>query len=132
MTVNIFITNKQTFIIENNTKKKITKKNWHKYLDNYGWCKMEIGWKKRLKELDSKNSCFGLLECGSDGDCLFHVLCEGLNSNDLINLKLPKYTVSNLRKLVANEINKDNFDIMYLISNSTSYKLKDYIKTWVM
>ena len=27
---------------------------------------------------------------------------------------------------------KDNFDIMYLISNSTSYKLKDYIKTWVM
>lgn len=27
---------------------------------------------------------------------------------------------------------KDNFDIMYLTSSSTSYKLKDYIKTWVM
>ena len=27
---------------------------------------------------------------------------------------------------------KENFEIMYFVSNSTSYKLKDYIKTWVM
>ena len=112
LTNNIFITNKQTFVKRNNSKKKITKKNWHKFLDNYGWCKMVLGWKKRLKEIKSPNSCFGILECGSDGDCLFHVLCEGLNSNNLVDLKLPKYTVSSLRILVANEINKENFDII--------------------
>ena len=27
---------------------------------------------------------------------------------------------------------KENFEIMFFVSNSTSYKLKDYIKTWVM
>lgn len=27
---------------------------------------------------------------------------------------------------------KENFDIMYFVSSSTSYKLKEYIKTWVM
>ncbi len=27
---------------------------------------------------------------------------------------------------------KDNFDIMCLVSNSSSYKIKDYIKTWTM
>tara|TARA_R100000152_G_C6763975_1_gene188489 strand:+ start:178 stop:1035 length:858 start_codon:yes stop_codon:yes gene_type:complete len=27
---------------------------------------------------------------------------------------------------------KQNFDIMYLVSNSTSYKLKEYTKSWIM
>ena len=129
LTDNIFIRNKETFIKDNKNEKKITKKNWHKYLQNYGWCKLEIGWKKRLKEIDSSNSCFGLLECGSDGDCLFHVLCEGLNSNNLINLKLPKYTVSNLRQLVANQITKDNFDII-LESYRIEFDVDEFNGEW--
>ena len=26
--------------------------NWHKYLDDYGWNKLPLGWRKRLKSKD--------------------------------------------------------------------------------
>lgn len=111
LTDNIYIEKGKTYkeldkIIE------IKKNNWHKYLNDYGWSKLSLGWKKRLKEPNNKNSCFGILECGSDGDCLFHVLCEALNSDDLINLRLPKYDIKKLRQIAANQINKTNFDII--------------------
>jgi hypothetical protein len=110
LTDSVFINNGETFY-ENNKIKKITKNNWHNYLDDYGWCKLVLGWKKRLKE-GNKNSCFGILECGSDGDCLFHVLCEALNSEYILKLRLPKYNVKMLRNMVANEINKDNYELI--------------------
>ena len=111
LTDSVFINNGETFYENNNKIKKITKNNWHNYLDDYGWCKLVLGWKKRLKE-DNKNSCFGLLECGSDGDCLFHVLCEALNSEYILKLRLPKYNVKMLRNMVASEINKNNYEII--------------------
>ena len=110
LTDSVFINNGETFY-ENNKIKKITKNNWHNYLDDYGWCKLVLGWKKRLKE-GNKNSCFGLLECGSDGDCLFHVLCEALNSEYILKLRLPKYNVKMLRNMVASEINKNNYELI--------------------
>ena len=111
LTDSVFINNGETFYENGNKIKKITKNNWHNYLDDYGWCKLVLGWKKRLKE-GNKNSCFGLLECGSDGDCLFHVLCEALNSEYILKLRLPKYNVKMLRNMVANEINKDNYELI--------------------
>jgi hypothetical protein len=116
LTDTLFIKNGETFC----NSKKLTKHNWHNYLSDYGWIKLCLGWKRRLKEDTSKNSCFGLLECGSDGDCLFHVLCEALNSQYLEKLRLPKYDVSKLRQLSASAINKDNFKFII-----ESYKL-DY------
>jgi len=112
----LFIKNGETYY----DTKKITKYNWHNYLSDYGWTKLSIGWKRRLKEERSNNSCFGLLECGSDGDCLFHVLCEALNSQYLEKLRLPKYDVTKLRQLAASAITKDNFQFII-----ESYKL-DY------
>ena len=108
LTEDIYIKDGETFNETSDNDKKITKHNWHKYLNDYGWSKLCLGWKKRLKE-EGNNSCFGLLECGADGDCLFHVLCEALNSEYLFKLRMPKYSVELLRKLAANEINKDNY-----------------------
>ena len=107
LTDSIYINNGQTFYESPSNSKKIKKKNWHNYLGEYGWTKLNLGWKKRLKE--EGNSCFGLLECGGDGDCFFHVLCEALNTEFLSKLRMPKYDVKTLRVLAANEINKNNF-----------------------
>jgi len=111
LTDSIYINNGETFYEEGAKSKKITKKNWHNYLNDYGWTKLNLGWRKRLKE-NNNNSCFGLLECGGDGDCFFHVLCEALNTEFLSKLRMPKYDVHTLRTLAANEINKNNFQLI--------------------
>ena len=59
---------------------KINKKNWKKYLKDYGWVTMPIHWRRLLENTD-----FGILDCGSNGDCLFHVFAEGLNLNNILN-----------------------------------------------
>ena len=83
--------------------------NWHKYLGDYGWEKLPLGWRKRLKTKD-KNFRFGMLDCGSQGDCLFHSIAEALNDNT--SIEDVKYCVENLREFTASMINIDNFDII--------------------
>ena len=80
------------------------------------------GWKRRLKE-NNKNSCFGVLECGSDGDCLFHVIAEAINSEYIYNLNTQQHDVLSLRKLVSQEINDNNFSFIlnnYVIEKECS------------
>ena len=43
---------------ENEDVIKLNNKNWHKYLDGYGWEKLPYGWKRRLK---SSGGNFGRL-----------------------------------------------------------------------
>lgn len=107
---------------ENTKKIKLNKSNWFKYLQEYGWEKMCRGWKRRLKE-NNKNSCFGVLECGSDGDCLFHVIAEALNSEYIYNFNNQQHDVLSLRKLVSEQINDDNFSFIlnnYVIEKACS------------
>jgi len=110
LTDSIYINNGITFYENDSNSKKITTKNWHHYLGDYGWTKLNLGWRKRLK--DDGKSCFGLLDCGGDGDCFFHVLCEALNTEFLSKLRMPKYEVKTLRLLAANEITKNNFKLI--------------------
>ena len=49
LTDSIFIKEGETFYENEKNIKKINKSNWHKYLDDYGWSKLCLGWKKRLK-----------------------------------------------------------------------------------
>jgi len=117
---NLIIKNNKSFYCDLEDKLiKINTTNWHKYFYDYGYIKLDYGWKKRLKEYNKKNSCFGLLECGSDGDCLFHVLAEAFNNNLIINNQIPKYDVQYFRNLISEEINDNNFDTIL-----TSYKLE--------
>lgn len=119
LTHNIFTIDNKLYYENSDTKKniKLNNSNWFKYLSSYGWERLCWGWKRRLKE-NNKNSCFGILECGADGDCLFHVISEAFNSeymykNDLNSEKM--YDVTSLRNIVANEITDENFT--YILNN---------------
>ena len=139
ITDSIYILNKKTYYQTNDTenenenenenektkKIKLNKSNWLKYLSSYGWERLCLGWRKRLNE-NTKNSCFGVLECGADGDCLFHVISEALNSEYIHqkNFDIDQIThdVSSLRKLVCEQITEDNYSYIlnnYLIEKSS-------------
>ena len=119
ITHNIFIKEKKYFFEneKDNTIIKLNKKNWFKYLTEYGWERLCINWRKRLKE--TNKSCFGILDCGSNGDCLFHVLSDALNSKFILNNNEPLYDYENLRLIASKEINSDNFELIL-----NSYKLE--------
>jgi len=125
ITDKLFYYNNDLYYEDKNTI-KINNKNWHKYLGDYGWTKLPWGWKRRLKSKD-KNFRFGIIDCGSNGDCLFHTIAEAFN-DPLDNTKC-KYDSKSLRILSANEINETNF-----ITILESYKLEletlDFFGDW--
>ena len=51
-----------------------------------------------------------MLDCGSQGDCLFHSIAEALN--DISTLNNTMYCVEDLRFLTASMINNNNFDMI--------------------
>ena len=88
---------------------KINKKNWHNYLEECGWEKLELGWRKRLKSKEH-NSLYGVLDCGAEGDCLFNCISDAFKK-----IHIPEdetYSSIELRNLIALEINKNNYDII--------------------
>ena len=74
---NCYLLNKKLYIdnIEGRDI-KLNTRNWKTHLKEYGWTTMPINWRRKLN-----NTNFGILDCGSNGDCLFHVICEALNLN---------------------------------------------------
>ncbi len=110
LTDNIYLQNKQLFYDENDKIKKVKNNNWHIFLKEYGWEKLHLKWIKKLNTLNKnppKNSRWGILECGSDGDCLFHCISYALKSENPLD---EKYSVSHLRNLVSDNISKDKFN----------------------
>ena len=96
---------------ENNIEKffKKNQNNWHKYLSEYGWNKLEKIWKEKIKF--GYNFPLGYLDCGGGGDCLFSVIAEAFNLEDIYNGgEGSKYTIDSVRNIAANEVNNDNFD----------------------
>ena len=80
----IYDTDNNTLICTNNTKKnKITLNNWHKYLDIIGWNKLPLRFIRFLNRNSKnryKNSPYGVIDCGGDGECLFHCISHALSS----------------------------------------------------
>ena len=105
ITPNIIIRNNKTYYLDDK-EIKITKRNWSKYLEEYGWQCIDEEWNNRLMP-KKKFSPFGLLDCGGEGDCFFLCISEAMKEHGE-----PGMDVENLRNLVAYEINKDNFDII--------------------
>ena len=103
---NIFIDN-DIFYYENDKKNiKIKNSNWHIYLSEYGWNKLNKKWIIKLNKLTNKkkkNSTFGVLDCGGNGDCLFHCISYSLNKN-------MDSDSSNLRLELSEYITKDHFN----------------------
>lgn len=96
---NIFSENDIFYYEEGEKVIKITERNWHKYLSEYGWEKINKKWIVKLNKLSKvkkKNSQYGVLDCGGDGDCLFHCISYALNEynetdTEKLRLDLSEY-----------------------------------------
>ena len=110
---NIFIKDNKLYEQHSNKDILINKNNWHKILSQLGWEKIPLSWIKILNKYNNKkykNSQFGILDCGSDGDCFFHCIAYALNTFE-INKKEPIiYNAQDLRQLLANSISKEIFN----------------------
>lgn len=123
LTPNLFIEKGKIYhSINDISKTKINDRNMFKFMTEYGWEKLPLQYRRKLN--DNK---FLLLECGADGNCLFHVIAEALNNHlicynkgDFEDIKL--YDVESLRELSAECINKENFDF---ILNTYKMELED-------
>ena len=114
------------YYISNKNKKiiKITKKNWDKYLKNYGW---EIIDYKNNKKYNKEGHSLALIDCGGDGDCFFLAIAEAINNP--INKSDDILTVDDLKKMLVDEINNDNYK---LIINLYRIQKKDdnFLDNW--
>ena len=109
----------------------IKRHNWHLKLKELGWEKLSKQWIKKLNKYHNpcnhgqpNNSLFGSLECGDDGDCLFHCIATSLNSlNELF------YDSTDIRRLVAESITQEQFDNMITCYRSMK-DLDDFDESW--
>ena len=107
--------------------KLIKKHNWHIKLEELGWQKLHRNWITKLNKLHNpypNNSLFGCLECGDDGDCLFHCIASSLNSKNE-----DYYNSKDIRKLVANSITQEQFDNIITCYRSMK-DINDFDESW--
>ena len=126
-----------------NKKKLIISTNWHKLLKEIGWYKLPTPWIKRLNKMSSikvKNSPYGVIECGSDGDCFFHCISFALNSIqrynkdnsrctcvvDVEEVSIPK----DIRDVIDLEPLVENLDISYRDDITDAYEYVRRIKRY--
>lgn len=87
LTDSIFIEDEVYYYEKNGKNQKIKEKDWHIHLNEYGWNKLNIQWIKilnKLSEEKKKNSLFGILDCGGDGNCLFNCINYAINGYESI------------------------------------------------
>jgi hypothetical protein len=124
LTPNLYVRDNITYYMDDTKNKEIrvNKNNWHKYLEEYGWMKLDKGWIRRLNqysEQKNKNSCYGVLDCGGDGDCLFYCIAEAIKEPDM----------NVIRSMAAKEITDENFD-MIIESYRVAYDINDFDCQW--
>ena len=108
----IYLQDSNIFYHKDNIKKKVQNYNWHKILNEYGWEKLNLKWIKKLNNLIDfvpRNSLFGVLDCGGEGDCLFHCISYALKSDDVFNINL-NYEVSDLRQIACDNIDIEKYN----------------------
>jgi len=107
--------------------KLVKSHNWQNLLKDYGWEKLNKRWIKKLNDyLDnpSRNSLFGSLDCGGEGDCLFHCLSYAINDGNIF-----QNDSSCLRNLLSESITEDKFNeiiSIYKILNDSN----DFDECW--
>jgi hypothetical protein len=108
----IYLQDTNIYYDKDNIKKKVQNYNWHKILSEYGWEKLNLKWIKKLNNLIDfvpRNSLFGVLDCGGEGDCLFHCISYALKSDDVFNINL-NYEVSDLRQIICDTIDIEKYN----------------------
>ena len=92
-----------------NQTKLVKRHNWHTHLRSLGWEKLHRCWITKLNKLHNPyptNSLFGSLECGDDGDCLFHCISAALNVDQTRD---NYYDNQDIRDKVADSITEEQF-----------------------
>lgn len=100
LTDKLFLFQDKLYYENNCVKKEIKNHNWQHYLKDYGWEKLHKNWIKKLNsylEKPTNNSLYGSLDCGEEGDCLFHCISYvlNLNSDEYYDAKLLRSNISN-------------------------------------
>ena len=107
LTESIFLFKDKLFY-EKKGIKEVKNHNWHHILRDYGWEKLHKQWIKKLNtylEKPINNSLYGCLDCGSDGDCLFHCISYAINNN------LEKdYDSNTLRKNISDSLSEERYN----------------------
>ena len=108
LTDKIFLVQNKLYYEENNKIKDVKNYNWHHILKEYGWEKLHKQWIKKLNsylEKTQKNSLYGCLDCGGEGDCLFHCISYSLNMN-----LSEEYDSKILREKISNSLTKERYE----------------------
>jgi len=103
------IQNGESMFYEKKGIRKIIKThNWHHILGDVGWGKLPKPWITKLNQSKEKvrptNSLFGVLECGNDGDCLFHCIAYAISSTHE-----TYYASDDIRRMVAESVTEEQF-----------------------
>ena len=84
--------------------------NYLEALEDYGFESITDEWAMRLDDN------YFLLDCGGDGDCLFHVISEALNLDKISRSNTGKkakkavlYDAKDIRKIAADSVTRKNF-----------------------
>jgi hypothetical protein len=86
---------------------KINNKNFKEVFDDYGWSELDFLWNIELGEE------FMLLDCGANGDCLFHCLSEAINLDNIYRGDISNlYDVQTLRTKASKEFTRENFELI--------------------
>ena len=127
ITDKLFSYKNKIYFDKNDKYIKINDYNWSQYLKDYGWTKLELGWKKRLVNDSNKQFKYGLLDCGANGDCLFHCIAEAFN--DPFDPEKCIFDINDIREIASKEINQDNYQLIL-----ENYKLEqetdEFIGDW--
>ena len=112
ITSNLYLKDKNLFYEEDaNKTTKLNRGNWHRYLSEYEYEKLPLGWKRRLKsKIYPKNSQWAIKDCGGEGDCLFLCIEEALKNFE--EIENESHSVENLRYQAASQINEQNFRLI--------------------
>ena len=129
LTDTLLIQEKILYKVTKRSLQKVTKSNWHHYLNELGWSKLPRKWityLNQLSECREKNSLFGLLQCPQDGDCLFHCIANALNSR---NQWLTYHNSRDIRSTIADSIDEDDYQTLISVYRAMK-DADDYENEW--
>jgi len=127
LTDSLYLDNGYFFFELNNDFVKVNKKNFTEAFSLYGWEDIDYLWETQL------GNNYLILDCGSNGDCLFHCISEALNLKEIYKVKdvnnIKLLDISELRKVASDQINDENFNII-MESYKLEYELGEFQGQW--
>tara|TARA_B100000575_G_C22957882_1_gene553642 strand:+ start:57 stop:773 length:717 start_codon:yes stop_codon:yes gene_type:complete len=123
LTESIFLLDHKLYYEDKKSIKEVKNHNWHRILSDYGWEKLDKVWIKKLNsylEKPMNNSLYGCLDCGGDGECLFHCLNYAIQGDN------DPYK---LREELSESITKEKYEIMIDVYKVMD-EVNDFEESW--